>query len=273
MVNEYYSKKNIIKQRPVLEYIRNDGAHKEMHSHPHPELIFVVGGGGRFELDGYLYPIKENTIIICSKDVAHSEYVFDSPDVQVYHLGFSGVVLGDLEPDVVINEPYCMLNTGEDWQLFKSYFEALVKEEKTRGMGSKIIQDDLVRVLLISTLRLAAPDFERLYSHNKAYLDAKEYFDKNYLTIENIEDVCKLLGLNKFYLTHLFKERLGIPPIKYLLNKRMERAKQYLSTTGLTIGEVAQRCGYTDTAYFCRVFKKNEGVSPLKYRNQQSENK
>ena len=95
---------------------------------------------------------------------------------------------------------------------------------------------------------------------------------KNYLAITNIEDACKILKINKFYLTHIFKEQLGMPPIKYLLTKRMEKAKHLLSSTNSPISEIALKCGYTDTAYFCRVFKKAESITPLQYRNQVKNN-
>lgn len=266
MGNDFFAKKNIVKQRPVLKYIRNDGADKELHEHSHPEFIFVAGGSGRFETQTNQYPIKAGDFIICGKNVSHSEYLFDTPDSLMYHLGFTNTILNGMEEDDIINEPFCIIHTGSQFDIIKAYFIALINEHLTPQISSKIIEEDLMRVLLLSSLRLAVCDMGLAYSQNKAFFEAKDYFDKNYLAITNIEDACKFLNINKFYLTHIFKEQLGMPPIKYLLNKKIEKAKHLLVYSNASIREIALKCGYTDTAYFCRVFKKSEGITPLQYR-------
>ena len=51
----------------------------------------------------------------------------------------------------------------------------------------------------------------------------------------------------------------------YLMHVRTDRAKHLLRSYGLKLDEVAARCGYRDTAYFCRVFKRATGLSPHQY--------
>lgn len=266
MSTDFFAKKNIVKQRPVLEYVVNNGADKSLHSHPYPEFIFVVGGSGRFETKDNQYPIKAGDIIVCSKDILHSEYLFDSPDSEMFHLGLSGTLLGNMDQDELINEPFCIIHSGEKYDRIKAYFSAIIEEVHSPQINSKTVEEDLLRVLLITVLRLAVCDMGLMYSQNRAFFEAKDYFDKNFLHIDNIDKACKTLNINKFYLTHIFKEQLGMPPIKYLLTKRMDRAKHLLGTTTLSIREVSLKCGYVDTAYFCRVFKKSENITPLQYR-------
>ncbi len=266
MNNDFFAKKNIIKQRPVLKYVKRGGPDKRQHSHPHPEFIFVVNGSGRFETQDNQYPIKTNDVIICSKDVLHSEYLFDSPDCEMYHLGFDNVLLSNMEENDIIQEPFCIIHSGEKAQIISSYFKAIIEERQNMQLCSKTIIDDVLRVLLLTLLRFAVYDMGALFSQNKAFFEAKEYFDKNYSSICCIQDVCNLLNVNKYYITHVFKEQLGMPPIKYLMNKRLEKAKNLLGTTKLPISEIATKCGYTDAAYFCRIFKKVESITPLNFR-------
>lgn len=272
MGSDFFAKKNIVKQRPVLSYLTCGGVDKEPHTHPHPEFIFIVCGSGRFEVSGNQYPIKAGDLIVCSRNVTHSEYMFDAPGCEVYHLGFTNTILNGMEEDEIINEPFCIIHTASEFEIIKAYFVALNNECKSRQLSSKVIEEDLMRVLLLSVLRLAVHDMGLAYSQNKAFFEAKDYFDKNFLAITNIEDACKMLNINKFYLTHIFKEQLGMPPIKYLLNKRMEKAKHLLIATSMSISEISLKCGYTDTAYFCRVFKKCENITPLQYRLQSKNN-
>lgn len=265
MSSDYFAKKNIVKQRPNLKYLRLGGADKDPHVHDHPEFIFISNGSGRFEVGENQYPIKTGDLIICGKNVLHSEYMFDV-ETEVYHLGFTKTILGAGNEDDIISEPFCIIHTDTQYQIIKAYFSSLMQEVAFPKISSKVIEEDLMRVLLLSALRLAVSDLGIAYSQNKAFFEAKDYFDKNFLSINNIEDVCKKLSINKFYLTHIFKEQLGMPPIKYLISKRMDKAKNLLALTDLSISEVANKCGYVDTAYFCRVFKKAENITPLHYR-------
>ncbi len=262
------SKKSIIRQRPELKYIRAGGADKEPHEHDHPELIFVSGGSGRFEVNDNQYPIKAGDLIICCKNVTHSEYLFDVPGSNIYHLGFIKTVLVGMEEDEILHEPFCIIHTENNFSTINTYFQVLMNEERNKQICGKAIEDDIMRVLLISAIRLAVYDIGMAYFPNKAFYEAKSYFDRNFIEIKSIEQVCEKIKINKFYLTHIFKEQLDMPPIRYLQFKRVEKAKQLLTMTDLPVGEVALRCGYPDTAYFCRVFKKLENTTPLQFKAQ-----
>lgn len=94
------------------------------------------------------------------------------------------------------------------------------------------------------------------------------------IVVRNIEDdlslqsVAKLLFVNKAYLSHLFKQELGISFIDYLVTVKMERAKYLLCYSGDKIYEISRRLGYGDTEYFSRVFKQSVGKTPTEYRNE-----
>ncbi|MDI4649126.1 AraC family transcriptional regulator [Cohnella hashimotonis] len=64
----------------------------------------------------------------------------------------------------------------------------------------------------------------------------------------------------------LFKEQTGFTPHDYFTKLRMEKGAMLLLSTDLLIQEVAYACGYEDSRYFSRLFRKHEGVSPNQYR-------
>lgn len=67
-------------------------------------------------------------------------------------------------------------------------------------------------------------------------------------------------------LAHQFKRELGVTLTDYINFRRMELAKSLLSGSGLYIQEIAEQCGFLDTNYFTRLFKKSFGISPREYR-------
>ncbi|MFC3798883.1 AraC family transcriptional regulator [Cohnella sp. GCM10012308] len=81
-----------------------------------------------------------------------------------------------------------------------------------------------------------------------------------------VEQLASTLGLDRKYLSVIFKEATGLPPQQYLLHYRMERAGELLRKGQYTIGEVARSVGYQDALLFSKMFKKLKGVPPKQYR-------
>ena len=69
------------------------------------------------------------------------------------------------------------------------------------------------------------------------------------------------------YLTRIFHKETGLSPWEYLNRYRINLASLMLLHTNATVYDVAEKCGFQDQAYFCRVFKKIHGVPPGKFRS------
>ena len=72
--------------------------------------------------------------------------------------------------------------------------------------------------------------------------------------------------LSAQYISQMFKSEIGVNFLTYLTNIRMEKAKNLLLTTPLSVAEVSEQSGYGDYRVFTKVFKKSEGVTPSQYR-------
>ena len=83
----------------------------------------------------------------------------------------------------------------------------------------------------------------------------------------NISDIAEELYLSKSYLQKIYKSYFGKSIIEEMIQFRIEKAKNFLSDTDMTITEIARECGYSSYNYFVRQFKIAEGVSPSEYRN------
>jgi len=83
----------------------------------------------------------------------------------------------------------------------------------------------------------------------------------------SLELLAKEAGISSSYLSHIFKEALGLAPWDYLLRLRLEKAKALLSKPALSIGEIAVKSGFCDGSHLAKCFKALEGCSPRKFRN------
>ena len=96
---------------------------------------------------------------------------------------------------------------------------------------------------------------------------AKEFIHLNYDKKITIDDMAKNAYISKYHFSRLFKESTGESPYKYLCMYRIEKAKDLLITTPLSVNEIAIRVGFDDVSSFIYSFKKHTFVSPLQFRN------
>lgn len=99
-------------------------------------------------------------------------------------------------------------------------------------------------------------------------LAAKDYIEAEYSKEDlNVEAIANHLYINAGYLRGVFKKEMGLQISKYLLNVRMQRAKEMLKQNTIKIAEVALMVGYSDPGHFSKVFKKYFGYSPREYES------
>ncbi len=92
--------------------------------------------------------------------------------------------------------------------------------------------------------------------------EIQEHYTENI----SLSELAEKYGFSTGYVSALIKEELGLSFSEYLTCKRMQKAKDLLADTDLSIDAVAEQAGYHDYFYFTKVFKKMEGISPSKYR-------
>lgn len=124
--------------------------------------------------------------------------------------------------------------------------------------AAKIMEACTFYALLNETVALRRQDFTNhlqslLLSHLNENLDAGT--------------VAKLLGVSRSNLYISCDQYLGMGIAEYIRTLRLETAKKLLKETSLTVTQVAEKVGFGDYNYFCRVFKKETGYSAKKYRN------
>jgi AraC-like DNA-binding protein len=84
----------------------------------------------------------------------------------------------------------------------------------------------------------------------------------------SLAEFAQSVNLSVWRLCHIFKSDVGMPPIRYLRQLRMERAKQLLESSFLSVKEIAFQVGLNDESHFVRDFKSTYGYSPSLYRSQ-----
>ena len=101
------------------------------------------------------------------------------------------------------------------------------------------------------------------YSH---YTNCLSFIKNNFSNDITLEDVALAEGIDRRYMSRLFKIHSARSPQEQLIKMRIEKAKELLLNTEYPVGTIAISVGYRDLLQFSKIFKKHTGVSPLKFR-------
>jgi len=81
----------------------------------------------------------------------------------------------------------------------------------------------------------------------------------------SIAEISKRIKISEVHFRRLFRKTHNISPMKYVTSLRIEKAKEYLRSKEMSVAETAEKCGFTSSYYFSRVFKSETGLTPSEY--------
>ncbi|MDP2424988.1 MAG: response regulator [bacterium] len=153
-------------------------------------------------------------------------------------------------------------------QSINSDTEDLVGSRLLETMMSFTDVDHLFEWTEETLLRLRKRYIETSLSRTDEMLEkAMRYVQEHYTDADlSLNQVCDYLDISISYLSMLMKREKNLSFNKYIVQVRMEKAKEYLRTTNLKIIDISLLCGYNEVYYFSHSFKKYTGESPKQYR-------
>jgi len=117
---------------------------------------------------------------------------------------------------------------------------------------------------LISIFRIA--ESANLGMHGAEENEVIRYIRDNVGEELTLDSICRALHTNRTTLTETVKTLTGMPPMRYVLEERLNQSRPDLLFTQISIRDIAERCGFSDVNYYIRAFGKRYGKTPLQYR-------
>lgn len=148
------------------------------------------------------------------------------------------------------------------------------------------LESELIRSMILNVFKLAernaSPEFlsKNVYEMIITFFDAvnsaqkppvllraKKYIEENHALDLSVSDIARVIGISESLLFRLFRDEEHTTPIDFLRKVRIRHAEQLLlSDHRIRISEVGLRCGFSDPAYFCKVFREATGLTPKIYQ-------
>ncbi len=152
---------------------------------------------------------------------------------------------------------------------FPEEFDALCDEIPEISAGVGIGSEIAKKTALYNLLNLIRKDIihtDNKTSCEKAIDSIKKYIEENYSSDIPLTVLGEISGYHPLYIQRTFKEKLGKTPHEYQRDIRISKARVLLYSSGLSIGEISEKCGYSSVSHFNNTFKKNTGMTPLSFR-------
>ena len=106
----------------------------------------------------------------------------------------------------------------------------------------------------------------QLDKKNDLVKTALKLMDYNFCSDISVQKIASSLFVDPAYFSRKFTEKMNMSPKKYIIDKRIERAKELLSFTDASVYEISNSVGYDDQFYFCKIFRKYTNLTPSEYR-------
>ena len=231
-------------------------------------FFMVTSGSGVLVYDGKQYELNSNSCVFinCQHPYSHTT---DPNDL--WHLSWCHFYGPSLSS---IYDKYCERGgrpvfTPDDSTLFVTTLENLMTTAKSSDyMRDMMINEQLSKLLTMIMSYSWHPEDRTSAPKRASVSDVKEYLDQHYAERVSLNDLATQFFIDKYYLTKTFKNQFGLPITTYLQNLRITKAKQLLRFSSKSVEEIGYEVGLGAPAYFSRVFKNVEGVSPKTYREQ-----
>lgn len=260
--------RNATKLRYVSAAKYSGDWHSIPHTHSCSELFYVTGGKGQFYIDGNTYPVETNDLVIVNPNVEHTEVSFNASPLEYIVLGVDGLELS--APDDQ-DTSYGIIHFQTDKDSIQFYLQTMVWESEANAPGCDTICQDLMEVLVILLMRQSdysltlAPIRKK---SSKLCASVHRYIEVHYKENINLDMLASISHVSKYYLVHAFTKEYGISPMNYLIDRRLEEAKQLLKNDDYSMSMISRMLGFSSSSYFSQIFKKNEGMSPNEYRKE-----
>ena len=234
-------------------------------SHDSFLFLYTRSGCGQIRSNGaqFLLPERQAALIDC-----HRPHSYDSGknewEFLWLHIGGAAIerFFQILFPDGPSSIP--IADTASLICQINEIMEIAKKNDIVHSVELSVLLHGLLHLLLKNSMQQEHVKCNGRYA---SLIDnAITQIESNYGSQLSIDDLLADIPLSKYHFIRLFKRMTGTTPYQYLMNQRIHAAKIFLGTSDQSVGEIALKCGFSDTSNFIAQFKKHTGLKPLSYR-------
>ncbi|WP_418040720.1 helix-turn-helix domain-containing protein [Paenibacillus xylanilyticus] len=267
-------------------YIQYGGHEEDTELHQHvdfSELVIVLNGNATHVVHTEEYFIKKGNAFVINGSTPHAYR--DPHDFKICNIMFRPEMLASIGPDLKKSNGYQALFVLEPYyrniqsypgklalpipslEYVESLIAVMIEEYHGQLQGYQTMLLSRFTELVVYLSRHYDTQEKGMEGNHLMHLaNAISYMEDHYLEPLTLEGIASKSNISVRHLNRIFRSYYQMTPIAYMLTLRLERACSLLKHSSLTITQISYECGFNDSNYFTRQFRKAYGVSPKVYR-------
>lgn len=229
-------------------------------------LLYTLSGAGKLKYDNQEYLLEPH----CAVVIDCTKYHYYSPKDELRWnfkwLHFNGIAAENYY-ELLFESGYKPIQIKNP-KSFESKIDRVFGISEINNIKSIVLASSIMSEIIsdIFDNKFSDKNIERFVNHNREITKVIQYIEENYNQDISLCELTKTACLSKYHFSRIFKAHIGTSPYDYLINFRINKSKQLLAKTDLSIGQISGSVGFTDYNNYIRTFTKVVGISPLKYR-------
>jgi AraC-like DNA-binding protein len=247
-----------------------------LHSHPEYEIAYIPEDHGSYMIQDVEIPIEPGDVFIVNANDIHQPILRTARNRGALVTYFRAALFADPEECALWLEPF--LHAGRlgcnklpaDPEL-RALLPRLHSAIDPRQPNWKIVARGLITHILSITARLFAERCQQLGAVRRIakahrFSAVIAYINEHLASPIAARDLYPLAGLSHSRFSEQFRAAFGVGVVRYIQAQRLKRARRLLRSTEMSVTQVAYACGFGASSQFNTLFKKEVGVSPLRFR-------
>ncbi|MFF2889711.1 helix-turn-helix domain-containing protein [Paenibacillus sp. NPDC057967] len=267
----------------VVETVGVTSLYQRLHWHDVLEINLIKSGTGHYIINGQSYPFQQGDIFLMNSNDLHCAY--ESNDLVMLVITFDpSWFIHGLRIDPELLSPFREMGRHFTNRLDRDHPQMAMLRELLLELQQEHDQErrsyaTLVHSIMLRFLAIVNRDFrsDGIHHHDNGISEQQlekmrqviMVMEQHYAHPWTLEELASLAFLSPSRFSDLFKRSVGMPPLLYLIQIRLERAVTLLENGSMKITDIALECGFRTLTNFNRLFKKHVGVTPKASRKHQ----
>lgn len=249
-------------------YLTSIGQHEcqphliRSEGYAYPQILYCTKGSGTLKLGEKLILIPPMTAIFLPARLPHEYY--PNEDVwDIHWVAPSGFAADRILSQFGLTEAAVFHLSGSG--LLEHFFRRMHESIMGDSIFGNFRASGYLYDFLIEFYRIISGKASDT-SQNSTITKAVDYINSNYTSDITLDELCSTVCVSRQHLCRLFRSVLGSRPMEYIAKRRIQAAKELLSHSSLSIEEIAEQTGFCSGSYFCKLFRRYEGITPTQFR-------
>ena len=217
-------------------------------------LIYCVNGSGHLTINEVTTNVNAGDVFYCPPGIEHGYCCAPSSGWEIWWVHFGGSQFNTLCQLAGLHK-HPPLRLGIVPEILELFFVRLLDILTAAASAAALDANQTLHSLLMEILKRSDPQKK-----------LSKFDSLPWATCSSLDELARNAGYSKYHFCRLFKQETGLSPWQFVIDRKIECARELLLSSMLSIKEISSRLGFNNPDYFAKIFARRTGITPHIYR-------